>query len=57
MVPSRYTRSTTVARAFYGACLEHDGDLAGDTIQRALEVTFRDLLGMIDPAANGQLAS
>ena len=57
MVPSRYTRSTTVARAFYGACLEHDGDLAADTIRRALEVTFLDLLGMIDPAANGQPAS
>lgn len=56
-VASRYSRSTSVAKAFYGACLGHDGDLAGETIRRALEVTFQDLLGMIDPAANGQPAS
>lgn len=57
MVASRYNRSTAVAKAFYGACLERDGNLAGETIRGALEVTFQDLLGMIDPAANGQLAS
>ena len=57
MVASRHDRSTAVAKAFYGACLEHNGDLAAETIRGALEVTFLDLLGMIDPEANGQLAS
>lgn len=56
-VVSRYNRSTAVAKAFHSACLEHDGDLAAETIRGALEVTFQDLLGMIDPAENGRVRS
>lgn len=57
MIASRRDRSTAVAKAFYGACLKHNGDLAAQTIQGALEVTFLDLLATIDPSANGQPAS
>lgn len=57
MIASRRDRSTTVAKAFYGACLEHNGDLAAETIQAALEVTFLDLLGTVDSSVNGELAS
>jgi len=57
LVDFRRQRSTAVAKAFYGACLGHDGELAAETIRGALQVTFQDLLGMIDPTANGQLAS
>ena len=48
MVASRHDESTAVAKRFYGACLEHNGDLAAETIRRALEVTFLDLLDIID---------
>ena len=57
MVASRHDESTAVAKAFYGACLQRDGDLAAEVIRDALEVTFLDLLGIIDATINGRVAS
>ena len=57
MVASRHDESTAVAKAFYGACLDHNGDLAGETIRDALEVTFLDLLRIIDTSVNGSVDS
>ena len=56
-VASRHDESKAAAKAFYGACLEHNGDLAADTIRDALEVTFLDLLGIIETSVNGRSAS
>ena len=36
LVDFRRQRSTAVAKAFYGACLGHDGELAAETIRGAL---------------------
>ena len=55
MVASRHDESTAVAKAFYGACLEHNGDLAAETIGRALEVTFSHLLDIISPPVDGRV--
>lgn len=57
MIPSRHDESTAVAKAFYGACLEHNGELAGEVIRDALKVTFLDLLEIIDGFTNRRLAS
>ena len=50
MAASRHDESKIVAAAFYGACLEHDGDRAAETIRQALEVTFLDLYDIIAPS-------
>ena len=50
MAASRHDESKIVATAFYGACLEHDGDRAAETIRQALEVTFLDLYDIIAPS-------
>lgn len=55
MAASRHDESKAVATAFYGACLEHDGDRAAETIREALEVTFLDLYGIIAPAVDGRV--
>ena len=55
MVASRHDESTAVAKAFYGACLEHNGDLAAETIRNALQVTFRDLNEIIATSVDGRV--
>lgn len=54
MVASRHDESSAVAKAFYGACLEHNGDLAAEIIRRALEVTFLDLNAIIASSLDGR---
>lgn len=53
MAASRHDESKAVATAFYGACREHDGERAGGIIQRALEVTFEDLIAIVAPSLDG----
>ena len=55
MVASRHDESKAVAKAFYGACLEHDGDRAAETIRQALEVTFLDLNDIIASNIDGRV--
>ncbi len=57
MAAFRHDESKAVATAFYGACLEHDGDRAAETIRQALEVTFLDLYGIIAPPLDGRVAA
>lgn len=57
MVASRHDESVAVAKAFYGACLEHNGDLASEIIRDALEVTFQDLIRIIDVSVNRRVPS
>ena len=51
----RHDESKAVGIAFYGACLEHDGDRAADTIREALEATFSHLLSIISPSRDGRV--
>ena len=57
MVASRHDESLAVAKAFYAACLNHDGDRTAEVIQQALEVTFLDLHDIVDRSVNGQVAA
>ena len=57
MAASRHDESKIVATAFYGACLEHDGDRAAETIRQALEVTFLDLYDIIAPSLKVRVPS